>query len=238
MDYIWHPPLYSFLKFANSLREDSDKPAVNRILDCGAGGKQPPLALFRKYGYDTNGIDISSERVKQAEDFANENGIRLNIETGDMRSIPFGDAFFDFVYEIYSMCHLTKEDIDWAIEEMARVLKPCGYCFLGFISSETWPMMGQERKPGEFWLGGDDADTGGELHSLFGDEEAETYLSAFDIVRKDRFTHYETERVKDMTREEWEEEYTDEQFKAGYPDRLKRANYSHIFYLLRKPHKE
>ncbi|MCG3218966.1 MAG: SAM-dependent methyltransferase, partial [Candidatus Heimdallarchaeota archaeon] len=43
--------LYEFLK------ECLNSPLEKVILDCGAGGRQPPLALFNAYEFETHGID-------------------------------------------------------------------------------------------------------------------------------------------------------------------------------------
>jgi hypothetical protein len=40
-----------------------------KVIDCGAGGRQPPLYLFYQYGYRTYGIDSSEHAIKNAEEF-------------------------------------------------------------------------------------------------------------------------------------------------------------------------
>ena len=55
--------LYTFLRFTQSY------PVKKRILDCGAGGPDPKLALFYENGFESYGIDISADQIKEAEDF-------------------------------------------------------------------------------------------------------------------------------------------------------------------------
>lgn len=233
--YIGPAPLYTFLRFANSKREEEGSPLGNRILDCGAGGPYPPLVLFHNHGYETYGIDISDERVQLACDYALENGINLDIKTGDMRSIPFEDGYFDFVYEIYSMCHMTKEDIDTSIRQIERVLKRGGYCLVCFMSSDTWPMAGREGDAGEFWLGETHMNGGGELHTVYRDGEPEKYLSAFEIVRIEKNAIRDIDKLRNRTPDEWREFYPDPRFLDKYGERLERGNHTHVFYTLRKP---
>ena len=71
----------------------------------------------------------------------------MHLREGDMRQLSFEEGAFDYVYEHYSMCHLSKQDTSLAVSEMYRVLKQGGLCFLGVISADTWPksLFGQEE---------------------------------------------------------------------------------------------
>ena len=62
---LFRPTIYKFLRIAKW-----KKPEKGKVLDCGAGGQNPPLALFRKHGYDAYGIDISDNAIEEAENFA------------------------------------------------------------------------------------------------------------------------------------------------------------------------
>ncbi|MHA2033254.1 MAG: class I SAM-dependent methyltransferase, partial [Candidatus Kariarchaeaceae archaeon] len=105
-----------------------------KILDCGAGGNNPPLTLFYLNGFETHGIDISEDENQKAQIFCGTHDIKLNIVTGDIRDIPFEDESFSFVYSINTTVHLSKHDNLKAISEIHRVLKPEGLCCLNFIS--------------------------------------------------------------------------------------------------------
>jgi hypothetical protein len=37
-----------------------------KVLDCAAGGRVPPLGLFHENGFDTWGIDLSEEALDRA----------------------------------------------------------------------------------------------------------------------------------------------------------------------------
>jgi len=54
-------PLYTFLRYCESSKLEKE------ILDCGAGGKEPPLYIFHQFGYKTHGVDISEEQVEKAQ---------------------------------------------------------------------------------------------------------------------------------------------------------------------------
>jgi len=182
-------PVYGFLSFINARRPQEEPTQRGKILDCGAGGQIPPPALFDQHGFEAWGIDISDEQLSKARQFCAQHSIEVQLRTGDMRHIPFEDETFDYVYEHYSLCHLSKQDTAQAIGEMYRVLKRQGLCFLGVISVDCWPKsrFGQEKQPGEYW-----GEEGGErrLHSLFSDEEVDDLLSAWEIVFKEKHVSY------------------------------------------------
>jgi ubiquinone/menaquinone biosynthesis C-methylase UbiE len=117
VEVIWATPLYEFLRRCNA------SPLAKEVLDCGAGGSHPPLSLFYHYGYKTYGIEIAEEALTEAQRFCAENDIALNIIGGDMRSIPFPDERFSFVYSYNAIDFMTKPDIAVSMREITRVLR-------------------------------------------------------------------------------------------------------------------
>jgi len=234
---IWPAPLYSFLGYI-TMKVD-DPTLGKKILDCGAGGKYPPLTLFHKHGFETYGIDISAEQIEKAKDFAASQGIELDIREADMRNIPFSGEYFDFCYESFSMSHMVKAEIKQTIQEMKRVLKKCGYLFMGFILRDTWPLKGQERVSGsgEYWCEEEGEEP---IHSVFAEEETEGCLGGLEIVKKEILTVSDTERVKNVTWDEWlqnwdTDDYPEEEKRKRYELRNRLVRYTHLFYILRKP---
>ncbi|MHA1137876.1 MAG: class I SAM-dependent methyltransferase [Candidatus Thorarchaeota archaeon] len=180
MDYIWPSHIYRFLKVIEKV------PLEKNILDCGAGGPYPPLALFSYHGYETHGIDISKSAISSAQKFSEERKLDINIIEGDMCKIPFDDESFSFVFSQNSICHLTKKDTMKAIGEITRVLRPSGYCFVDFMSTESSyygaESLGKEVGPGEYQYVDEDGDT--VLHCFHSDNEPDQYFSGMKIVRK------------------------------------------------------
>jgi len=119
-EVCWATPLYEFLKYC----EEAELPKT--VLDCGAGGERPPLALFRRFGYTTAGIDVNPVAVSEAAAYCERTGTELGICEGDMREIPFPDGSFSFVYSYNAIGFMTKPDIAIAMSEMERVLRPAG----------------------------------------------------------------------------------------------------------------
>jgi ubiquinone/menaquinone biosynthesis C-methylase UbiE len=152
-------------------------PIEKRILDCGAGGDRPPSALFSYYGYETHGLDIDKERLKIAEDFCANEGIKVSFKHGDMRDLPYSDDTFGSVFSYNTICHLSRKDTAIAMREMIRVLKPEGFLFVNFLSIDDFRYgMGEEVAPNEF--------IHQSLHTFFEDREPECFFESTDITWK------------------------------------------------------
>lgn len=176
--FIAPGPIYVFLSFCN------DSPLEREVLDCGAGGSSPPLALFHEHGYKTHGIDISDAELKKAQQFCVDHGVELNIAKGDMRDIPFGDESMSFVYSYSAICHMTKSDVVVAMREITRVLKKGGICFVNFCAvADRFLTEDQPREPGEYSF----EEHGEEgVHSVFGDDEPDQYFRDYTLLRKEK----------------------------------------------------
>jgi len=234
-------PVYGFLSRIAADLPDGETLAGRTILDCGAGGPLPPLALFCQHGFQTWGIDASQAQLERAQQFCAEQGLKVDLRLGDMRQLPFEDDTFDYVYEHYSMCHLSKRDTARAVSEMIRALKPGGLSFLGVISKDTWPLstLGQEREPGEYW-----GDEGGEetLHSAFTDSEANALVSTCEIVHREKHVRYLSRLAEGLSMEAWmglrqeaDPVPTEEAWRAQYGQRANAYRYAHLYYCVRKP---
>ncbi len=170
--------LYLFLRFTKS------NPIKKRILDCGAGGPDPKLALFSENGFETYGIDISDEQIIDAEKYCKQHGINLNIIKGDMRNIPFDSNFFGYVYSYLSMVHLSKDDTAIAVNEIYRILMKGGLCYLNFLSKNDVNFNEKEEtKPGEIIHKHGNEEF---VHSYYEDSEPDKFFNKFKIIYKEK----------------------------------------------------
>jgi ubiquinone/menaquinone biosynthesis C-methylase UbiE len=233
-------PLYAFLSLIHAKNAHEEHGHPLKILDCGAGGPVPPLALFYEHGFETWGIDLSDEQLERARRFCEKNQMQIKLQNGDMRQIPFEDESFDCVYEHYSMCHLSKQETAKAINEMYRVTKKQGLCFLGVISMDSWPksIFGVEQEPGEFW----NEEGNDKSHSLFTNQEADQLVSDWEVLKKEKNVIYLHDQAERTSLDTWmemyagmETEYTEDIWRDRYDQRKNQFNYSHIYYFLRKP---
>ena len=135
MDVCWATPLYKFLRQCNA------SPLAKEVLDCGAGGSEPPLSLFHQFGYRTLGIEIAEEALAEAQRFCQEQDVSLSIFRGDMRHIPFASESISFVFSYNAIDFMNKPDIARSVKEMRRVLRPGGLCYVNLLSvddPESW----------------------------------------------------------------------------------------------------
>ena len=175
MEVIWATPLYKFLRLCDA------STLAKEVLDCGAGGSNPPLALFYQHGYKTYGIEIAEDALREAQRFCAENDMALNIIGADMRSIPFPKETFSFVYSYNAIDFMTKPDIAIAMREITRVLKPEGLCYVNFLSvddAESWGPFCETASAKDLLKS--------EGFAHFEDHEADVYFKVFEIVRKEK----------------------------------------------------
>ena len=107
IEVSWATPLYEFLRQCN------DSPLPKVVLDGGAGGRDPAIALFRRYGYKTFGVEIAEEALAKAAKFCRTNEIVLNVFRGDMRWLPFPSESFSFAYALNSMFFMKSQTQRW-----------------------------------------------------------------------------------------------------------------------------
>jgi ubiquinone/menaquinone biosynthesis C-methylase UbiE len=87
-----------------------------RLLDCGSACGLT-LAAFSKLGIEAWGIENSEYiHARTPRRWRKRNLL------GDVRSLPFPDNHFDFVYDT-TLCYVPESDIDQAVSELFRVCK-------------------------------------------------------------------------------------------------------------------
>ncbi|MFC3995630.1 class I SAM-dependent methyltransferase [Nocardiopsis sediminis] len=96
--------------------------AVGETLDVGVGtGLNLPLYPS---GVRITGIDLSPAMLAVARDRGAELGIDADLRVADAERLPFADDAFDTVVCTLTLCSVP--DVDLALREMRRVLRPGG----------------------------------------------------------------------------------------------------------------
>ena len=114
-----------------------------RVLDVGCGrglmlvGAAKRLTSGKATGIDIwQAEDLSRNRPEAALENARREGVadRIEVETADMRQIPFPEASFDAVVSCSAIHNLYEQpDRAKAIREIVRVLKPGGHAVIDDI---------------------------------------------------------------------------------------------------------
>ena len=97
---------------------------TSQILDCGIGTGAFSLALLEsvRQPAHVSGVDISVPMLTHAQRILENRCTTLDLRRGDVRSLPFADAFFDVVIFAHVLEHMA--DPLKTLREMVRVLKP------------------------------------------------------------------------------------------------------------------
>jgi ubiquinone/menaquinone biosynthesis C-methylase UbiE len=101
-----------------------------KVLDIGSGPGRDGLML-KQNGLDITCLDASEAMIKLCQD----KGL-LGI-VGDFSALSFEDESFDGIWSYTAWLHVPKTEIDQAVNEAARVLKPGGILGLGMIEGQN-----------------------------------------------------------------------------------------------------
>jgi ubiquinone/menaquinone biosynthesis C-methylase UbiE len=105
-------------------------PKNSKVLDLGCGtGDQ--LNILKRFNMDFYGVDPAPGMVEIAKQ---KFDIQDKIKIGSAQKIPFENNYFDCLIMIEVLRYFDKEDINMALEESFRVLKPGGKLFCTFVN--------------------------------------------------------------------------------------------------------
>lgn len=113
--YGWH---YHLADYFARLQD-----STGRLLEIGCGIGVDSIQLA-KCGFDVTAVDLTETAIEVAREYAQLRGQNIDFQVGNSEKLNFDDQSFDAVYS-FGVLHHTP-DIDAAIAEVRRVLKPGG----------------------------------------------------------------------------------------------------------------
>jgi ubiquinone/menaquinone biosynthesis C-methylase UbiE len=107
-----------------------------KVLDVGCGpGKMAEYSIDR--GHEFYGIDISEKMIESClKKFKHVDSAHFSV--GKLQSLEFPDSFFDVILYMGVLEYIDPDEIDIAVSELARVLKPSGTVILSLSYSHSF----------------------------------------------------------------------------------------------------
>ncbi len=154
-----------------------------KILDLASGsGKNTFAAIdkgFKVYcvDYSKPGLDLTLKSIK------NKNNCRTYCLDITKNQLPFTDNFFDGIIATQVLDHVFKEDVNFIVSEIKRVLKKDGKTLLNLMSTKTTKKsrLGYKIKNEKNTYLTNHGNSAGEVHSLFEEKEMKKLFKRFKI---------------------------------------------------------
>lgn len=99
-----------------------------------------PKARIIATTIDEKGLEFSNDKLKN---FKESERITTKIEDVS-KKMPYEDNYFDFVYARLVLHYLTKQQLEFALDEIYRVLKPNGKFFIVARNKKEWELTKPE----------------------------------------------------------------------------------------------
>jgi ubiquinone/menaquinone biosynthesis C-methylase UbiE len=126
--YYFYPIIGQFFKKRVRMCLEQCKGGQS-ILEVGFGMGLSFTPLSHLY-QEIYGIDLMSP-IKIIEQHFQDQGLKVNLQNGNLLDLPYADGSFDAVLLISILEHLKPAELETAYEEIRRVLKPEGQVVFG-----------------------------------------------------------------------------------------------------------
>ncbi|MCD6472787.1 class I SAM-dependent methyltransferase [Candidatus Aerophobetes bacterium] len=107
---------------------------VKKVLDAGCGSGRHSLYMLRE-NLKVFAIDTSRTGLEITRALAKESGHKIDLKQASIIKIPYSNDFFDAVLCWGIIHYLNPDEVDKAISEFYRVIKPGGYLILTLRST-------------------------------------------------------------------------------------------------------
>lgn len=118
---------------------------MKNFLDLGCGlGRH--TVLFAQNNFNVSCFDISKDAIDRTRKWCEEENLKCDYKVGDMINLPYKDNEFDCILCRNVISHTDTEGMKIIINELKRVLKKDGECYLTLGSKDSWGFK-QENWP-------------------------------------------------------------------------------------------
>lgn len=113
-----------------------NKAGMEKLLDLGCGVGRHSL-FFAEKGFLVKAYDISESGIEELRSESQKRGLEVEIQLGDMLSLPYEDEVFDCLVAYHSIYHTDKIGIESTISEIQRILVTGGEALITFNSKNN-----------------------------------------------------------------------------------------------------
>jgi SAM-dependent methyltransferase len=125
------PPNDTVVEWANSL------PPGAAVFDLGCGVGRHVTYLGGR-GFQMSGSDIAPTGIQRTQAVCLERSLAFDGQVCDMTVLPWPDETFDAALSTSTIHHGLRANIQRAIAEIWRILKPDGLFLVDFPCTDTW----------------------------------------------------------------------------------------------------
>ena len=129
----WLEPSIESYYLVNRWKNQNKK----QFLDLGCGLGRHTI-LFGKNEFDTYSFDLSKEAIERTKEYAKNEGLKVEFKVGDMLELPYDNDSMDCILCRNVISHTDTEGIKKIINEIYRVLRKNGECYLTLCSKDTY----------------------------------------------------------------------------------------------------
>lgn len=122
---IWLEPSIESYYLINRWKKQNKE----SFLDIGCGLGRHSIQ-FAKNGFCVTAVDLSTEALRQAKEWASEENLNIEFLNKDMLELPFKDNSFDCILCRNVIAHTDTEGIKIIVNKIHSLLKENGECFL------------------------------------------------------------------------------------------------------------
>lgn len=147
-DNIWKNPS----EWSYWLRNRWKANGMQNFLDLGCGLGRYSI-LFGKNNFNVNCFDISENAIERTKKWAESEKLNFNYNIGDMLNLPYQDESMDCILCLHVISHTDTSGMKRIIDELYRVLRNNGECYLTVGSKETygfkntdWPFIDENTR--------------------------------------------------------------------------------------------
>lgn len=128
---IWNEPSIESFYLLNRWENKKD------FLDLGCGLGRHSL-LFALNDYKVDAFDISDSSIEYVNNLKKEFNVEINTKQGDMLTLPYEDNSLNSILCYNVISHTDTEGFKKVLNEINRILKKDGECYITLGSKETW----------------------------------------------------------------------------------------------------